>query len=77
MDTAQNGSPIHLAGVTRVFQTMELLGGLHRANATICMLTHDQRFARHAVRTSHLVDGQIVDEEGRPEAAVAPARQGR
>ncbi len=44
---------------------MELLGDLHRGGATICMVTHDPRFARHADRTVHLFDGQIVDEEGR------------
>src|SRR5512139_2025591 len=42
---------------------MELLRGLHREGATICMVTHDQRFARHAERTVHLFDGRIVDEE--------------
>jgi len=44
---------------------MELLSDLHRGGATICMVTHDPRFARHADRTVHLFDGQIVDEEGR------------
>ena len=43
---------------------MELLADLHRSGATICMVTHDPRFARHADRTIHLFDGQIVDEEG-------------
>jgi putative ABC transport system ATP-binding protein len=43
---------------------MELLGDLHRSGATICMVTHDPRFARHADRTIHLFDGRIVDEEG-------------
>jgi putative ABC transport system ATP-binding protein len=41
---------------------MELLADLHRAGATICMVTHDPRFARHADRTVHLFDGRIVDE---------------
>ena len=41
---------------------MELLRELHRAGATICMVTHDPRYARHADRTIHLFDGQIVDE---------------
>ena len=41
---------------------MELLGDLHRTGATICMVTHDPRFARHADRTIHLFDGRIVDE---------------
>ncbi len=41
---------------------MELLRELHEAGATICMVTHDSRFARHADRTVHLFDGRIVDE---------------
>ena len=41
---------------------MELLGDLHRGGATICMVTHDDRYARHAERTVHLFDGRIVDE---------------
>jgi putative ABC transport system ATP-binding protein len=44
---------------------MELLRDLHREGATICMVTHDQRFARHAERTVHLFDGRIVDEDSR------------
>ncbi len=42
---------------------MELLRDLHREGATICMVTHDPRFARFADRTIHLFDGQIVEEE--------------
>ena len=41
---------------------MELLQGLHREGATICMVTHDQRFSRHADRTVHLFDGRVVEE---------------
>src|SRR5881392_4443386 len=41
---------------------MELLRDLHREGATICMVTHDPRFARHAERTVHLFDGRIVEE---------------
>jgi putative ABC transport system ATP-binding protein len=41
---------------------MELLRDLHRAGATICMVTHDTRFARHADRTVHLFDGRVVEE---------------
>ena len=41
---------------------MELLRQLHRESATICMVTHDPRFARHAERTVHLFDGRIVEE---------------
>jgi putative ABC transport system ATP-binding protein len=41
---------------------MSLLQELHRGGATICMVTHDQRFARHADRSVHLFDGHIVEE---------------
>jgi putative ABC transport system ATP-binding protein len=41
---------------------MELLRDLHREGATICMVTHDPRFARHAERTVHLFDGRVVEE---------------
>jgi putative ABC transport system ATP-binding protein len=41
---------------------MELLRELHREGATICMVTHDPRYAAHAERTVHLFDGRIVDE---------------
>ncbi|HET6844604.1 MAG TPA: ABC transporter ATP-binding protein [Candidatus Angelobacter sp.] len=41
---------------------MELLQQLHREGATICMVTHDERFARHAGRTIHLFDGKVAEE---------------
>jgi putative ABC transport system ATP-binding protein len=41
---------------------MDLLRGLHREGATICMVTHDPRYARYADRTIHLFDGRIVEE---------------
>jgi putative ABC transport system ATP-binding protein len=41
---------------------MELLRDLHREGATICMVTHDPRFARHADRTVQMFDGRIVEE---------------
>ena len=41
---------------------MELLRDLHRDGATICMVTHDPRYAKHAERTIDLFDGCIVDE---------------
>src|SRR3954465_2611972 len=41
---------------------MELLRDLHRNGATICMVTHDQRYANFAERTIHLFDGRIVEE---------------
>ena len=42
---------------------MELMQELHEAGSTICMVTHDPRFARHADRTVHLFDGRVVVEE--------------
>jgi putative ABC transport system ATP-binding protein len=42
---------------------MELLRELHRGGATICMVTHDPRFARHADRSIHLFDGRVVEED--------------
>jgi putative ABC transport system ATP-binding protein len=44
-------------------QVMELLRELHRSGATICMVTHDPRYARYAGRSIHLFDGRIVEEE--------------
>src|SRR6202142_3680318 len=41
---------------------MELLRQLHREGATICMVTHDPRYASIADRTIHLFDGRIVEE---------------
>ncbi|MDE2806716.1 MAG: ABC transporter ATP-binding protein [Gemmatimonadota bacterium] len=41
---------------------MHLLHELHDEGATICMVTHDPRYAHSADRTVHLFDGQVVDE---------------
>ena len=41
---------------------MELLRELHRGGATICMVTHDPRYAAHADRTIELFDGRVVEE---------------
>ena len=41
---------------------MHLLSELHQGGATICMVTHDVRFAQHADRTVHLFDGRIVED---------------
>ena len=48
---------------------MELLRELHQGGATICMVTHDARYARHADRVIELFDGRVVDEQ----PAIAPA----
>jgi putative ABC transport system ATP-binding protein len=42
---------------------MELLRELHRGGATICMVTHDPRYALYADRSIRLFDGRIVEEE--------------
>jgi len=41
---------------------MDLLRDIHSAGATICMVTHDSRYAGHAERTLHLFDGRIAEE---------------
>jgi len=40
---------------------MELLRDLHRGGATVCMVTHDSRYAKHADRVVELFDGQILN----------------
>jgi len=42
---------------------MQLLAELHKGGATIVMVTHDTRFARHADRTIHIFDGRVVQEQ--------------
>ena len=42
---------------------MDLLKELHQEGATICMVTHDPRYASFADRTIHLFDGRIVEEK--------------
>jgi putative ABC transport system ATP-binding protein len=42
---------------------MDLMKELHAAGSTICMVTHDPRYARHAQRTIRLFDGRVVEEE--------------
>jgi putative ABC transport system ATP-binding protein len=44
-------------------QVMGLLKDLHSAGATICMVTHDPRYADFADRKIHMFDGRIVDEQ--------------
>ncbi len=41
---------------------MDLLRELHRGGATICMVTHDPRYAAHADREVHLFDGRVVED---------------
>jgi putative ABC transport system ATP-binding protein len=41
---------------------MNLLRELHREGSTICMVTHDPRYADYADRRIQLFDGRVVDE---------------
>jgi putative ABC transport system ATP-binding protein len=41
-------------------QVMDLLRELHKGGATICMVTHDPRYATYADRAIHLFDGRLV-----------------
>ena len=43
-------------------QVMDLLKELHASGSTICMVTHDNRYAQHAQREIHLFDGKVVEE---------------
>src|SRR5438874_3959060 len=49
---------------------MELLRELHRNGATICIVTHDERYARHADRSIHLFDGRVVEETSTTTATI-------
>jgi putative ABC transport system ATP-binding protein len=50
---------------------MELLARLHAGGATVCMVTHDPRYAGFAERRVSLFDGRIVDEEALPRHALS------
>ena len=45
---------------------MQMIGELHAAGATVCMVTHDPRWVAQAQRHLYLFDGRLVD---RPEAS--------
>jgi putative ABC transport system ATP-binding protein len=49
---------------------IQLLRELHQEGATICMVTHDPRYARYADRSIHLFDGRIVDQPAIEEGAL-------
>ena len=49
---------------------MGLLQELHRGGATICMVTHDPRYAKNAERTIHLFDGRVVEDEDERKARI-------
>ena len=42
---------------------MQLIGELHSEGATICMVTHDPRWANYADRTINLFDGRVVEDD--------------
>jgi putative ABC transport system ATP-binding protein len=42
---------------------IEILRGLHRLGSTICMVTHDPRYAGYADRTVRIFDGRVVEEQ--------------
>ena len=42
---------------------MDLMAELHRGGATICIVTHDPRYATYADRSISLFDVQVVEEE--------------
>src|SRR5665213_1919574 len=44
---------------------MELLAELNRAGSTICVVTHDPRYAAQAHREIHLLDGRVVGNDCR------------
>jgi putative ABC transport system ATP-binding protein len=50
-------------------QVMDLMRDLHREGATICMVTHDPRYAKYAERAIHLFDGQVVSDTDHGESA--------
>lgn len=50
---------------------MDLLRELNQNGSTICMVTHDTRYARHADREVHLFDGRIVSADQLAEEGVA------
>ena len=50
------GEYVSIAGPS----VMDLLRELHQSGATICMVTHDPRYARHAQCNIHLFDGRVV-----------------
>lgn len=54
---------------------MGLLQELHRGGATICMVTHDPRYEKHADRSIHLFDGRVVEELDHRAALATGAEQ--
>ena len=69
--TASNGQLIRLEKVSKIFTTdevethapagVDLLGKLHAAGSTICMVTQDPRYAGCAELAIQMFDGRIVE----------------
>ncbi len=45
-------------------QVMGLLAELHKSGSTLCMVTHDPRYTRHAERNLQLFDGKLMRGDG-------------
>lgn len=58
-------------------EVMALFGDLHRQGRTIVLVTHERDIARHAERTIHLKDGEVVWESRPDETTVGAAAGGR
>ena len=54
---------------------MDLMKALHDEGATICMVTHDPRYAEFSERSIHLFDGRIVEDEEHAEEAIEELRE--
>jgi putative ABC transport system ATP-binding protein len=42
---------------------MDLMSELHAGGATICMVTHDPRYAAYSKRAVHIFDGRVVEQQ--------------
>jgi len=54
---------------------MDMLQQLNSDGTTLCMVTHDPRYADMASRKLHLLDGRILDADGVPLAQQTPLKQ--
>lgn len=54
---------------------MEMLQQLNRDGTTLCMVTHDPRYADMASRKLHLLDGRILDADSTPVQPAQPVRR--
>ena len=63
LDDLADGGPEAVRRIDQALtESARLLRELHRGGATICMVTHDPRYAAHADRGVHLFDGRVVEE---------------